>query len=364
MSHQNYLAVASKGEIEVPPRTALSSPSIPLAFVKKPWEVLDEEVLPRLNVEAVFGGLQKLKKIGKEWSACCPFHNDSTPSFSINPHTLLWNCFGCNNGGNGVQFIMKQQSGTWMDAATELARRAGVDPKVLETWRESWTADHWKEYEDRSRKEKLLEELSAIGTEILLTPAGQPGVEFLASRSLSTAMCKDFQIGFYSSPAWANEVLQKRGYTTAEISNADLLNKNWSSRVIAPWRDRSGRIINIWGRTVIDAERKFNYLTGGKKSSPYCLDRVVGSDVIVVEGFFDAIHLQANGITNVVGLGGNIVTEDQAYALRGAGIKTATLNLDWDEGGVKGTQPSIINLRASGIRASVVDPRVKHRSEK
>ena len=150
---------------------------------KQPWEVFDEEILPYLSAESLFGDLPLLNRDGNFWQARCPIHGDDERStFSINPERLEWNCdLGCGGGGP-VQYLQKVRGLPWMYAARELALLAAVDPTVLEPWQGRWTAEDFKRHQRLEQRSSLLGMFVAYTHSIFTSSAGETIRHYLAER--------------------------------------------------------------------------------------------------------------------------------------------------------------------------------------
>ncbi|MCH8017745.1 MAG: hypothetical protein IH917_14105, partial [Acidobacteria bacterium] len=124
--------------------------------MKRPWEVIDQEIFPYLTVESLFADLRALRSYGRFWHASCPIHEDHSGAFSIDPQRLEWSCsLGCGGGGP-IQYLQKTRGLSWMGAARELAQLAGVDPAVLDPWQGHWTEEDFILHERLERRSSLL----------------------------------------------------------------------------------------------------------------------------------------------------------------------------------------------------------------
>ena len=275
----------------------------------------------------VAGDHVKLKKRGRKYEGLCPFHEEKTPSFSIDPEKGLYYCFGCHQGGDSIDFVMKLDRLSFPEAVERLARRFGVHlpPASPDARRRRQTAD---------RLRTILEEAQHWFTEQLDSPAGASARSELERRGYERSTWRDFGFG-YAPDDWRQllEHLSRR-HPEGVIIEAGLAvqpdsGKNpydrFRGRLTFPVRDSEGRLIAFGGRILGDGEPK--YLNSPesplfhKRSTLFCLDRARRaiadeSTAVVVEGYFDCFSLHLVGITNVVATLGTALTSDHARLLR------------------------------------------------
>ena len=275
----------------------------------------------------VAGDHVKLKKRGRKYEGLCPFHEEKTPSFSIDPEKGLYYCFGCHQGGDSIDFVMKLDRLSFPEAVERLARRFGVHlpPASPDARRRRQTAD---------RLRTILEEAQHWFTEQLDSPAGASARSELERRGYEKSTWRDFGFG-YAPDDWRQllEHLSRR-HPEGVIIEAGLAvqpdsGKNpydrFRGRLTFPVRDSEGRLIAFGGRILGDGEPK--YLNSPesplfhKRSTLFCLDRARRAiadeaSAVVVEGYFDCFSLHLVGITNVVATLGTALTSDHARLLR------------------------------------------------
>lgn len=284
------------------------------------------EIIEKNDIVDVISEYMNLKRSGGNYMSLCPFHSEKTPSFSVSPSKQIFNCFGCGVGGNVVTFIQKIERISFVEAIKLLAERAGVEldekrsPKELE-------------------KAKLRKALYKVNTEAAryfyenLSNRSR-AMEYLMGRGLSASVIKKFGLG-YSPEGWHNllDYLKRKGISTELLYRAGLASKGrdgeryydkFRNRIMFPIIDLKGNVIAFGGRVLDDSKPK--YLNSpdtpvfNKGYNIYGLNfvkRVAELDnIIIVEGYMDAISLQQFGISNAVASLGTAFTENQAKLLK------------------------------------------------
>lgn len=288
-----------------------------------------DELLARTDLTDVVASRISLKKTGQNYSALCPFHNEKSPSFSLNPNKQFYYCFGCGAGGNAISFVMEHDHLDFVDAIEMLAKDAG-----MEVPRDQGAPDR---YEQNAELLKRLSESSQFYQEQLTqSTEKKKATDYLSKdRGLSGQIAKIFGLGF-APPGWDN--LLKRIGTRAE-SQEQLLNggmliekkdqpghyyDRFRDRIIFPIRDSRGRVIAFGGRAFGDEKPK--YLNSPetpvfqKSQELYGLfeakqNTPILDQIIVVEGYMDVIVLAQHGITNAVATLGTSVNSQHIRKL-------------------------------------------------
>jgi DNA primase len=286
-------------------------------------------------VQLVAGYVPGLKKSGRNWWVCCPFHAEKTPSFCIWPEDDRWKCFGCGAGGDVFEFVKRIENVDFSGALRLLAEKAGVQ---LE--------DRPRKPEDAARRRRLLELNAAASLwfhkMLLEHPAGAVGREFAEQRHLTHETVTAFQLG-YAPDSWdaLRTHLVEHGYSVEEQLAAGVLHESdrgqpydrFRKRFIYPIRDAGGHIVAFGGRELGDDKRSAKFINSpqtelfDKSATLYALDRAKNAirqrdQVIVVEGYMDAIMAHQHGEENVVCSMGTSLTERQLDQ-----IKRLTTNL-------------------------------------
>ena len=272
---------------------------LPQAFI--------DQVLDRTDIVDVVDRRVKLKKAGKNYSACCPFHQEKTPSFSVNPEKQFYYCFGCGAGGNALGFVMDYERMEFREAIESLAQAAGIDlpPEEADA---APQVDHQKPlYEAMEKATRVYE------SQLRKHPSRGRVVDYLKQRGLSGEIARDFRLGF-APEGWDN--LMTTLSSEEEIGQAltaGLLIENDSGRKYDRFRDRvifpivnqRGKVIAMGGRVLGDGKPK--YLNSpetplfSKSHELYGLHHIRKfaknlSRIVVVEGYMDVIALAQFGI--------------------------------------------------------------------
>ena len=283
-----------------------------------------DELRARLSLSDVVGRKVSLKRrSGSEYAGLCPFHNEKTPSFTVNDKKGFYHCFGCGEHGDAVGFVMKTEGLSFPESVEKLAREVNLPvPRSTPAERE------------RAERASTLQEVVELATrwfqKQLRLPVGRHGLDYLRGRGLSDETIDDFRLGF--APDTRDGViaaLKRENVPIDKIVEAGLAiqpedNRDpydrFRGRVIFPIADRRGRMIAFGGRVLGTGEPK--YLNSPetplfhKGANLYCLDRArqaVTKDqpVIVAEGYMDVIALHGAGFTGAVAPLGTALTEGQ-----------------------------------------------------
>lgn len=285
-----------------------------------------EEIRRRTDILALVGAHAALRKSGRYFKALCPFHQEKTPSFHVDPERGLWHCFGCGAGGDIFDFIMRTGNLTFVEAARELARRAGVE------------VDTSPEASQRaSEREQILRALDA-GRDYfraMLASRGKKAGQYLARRGVSDDVVKRFQLG-YAPAGWDGllTALGARGYPAKVLEQAGLaaLRQDgegyfdmFRERLMFPILDLQDRVVAFGGRALDDAEPKY---LNSKETPAFAKGRLLYAlgqardairergEALVVEGYMDALACHQFGFTHAVASLGTALTPDQVALLR------------------------------------------------
>lgn len=274
-----------------------------------------DKLRSQILASEIVGKKVKLKGRGPEFSGLCPFHNEKTPSFSVNDQKGFYHCFGCGAHGDIVSFVMNVEGLEFKDAVEQIANDFGIAIPLVKN------IDFVKE--DKTVKTyELLEEIAKFFEKNLHSKIAQNARQYLSTRQINSTIAKKFRLGF--APDSYEELvthLQKLGFKNDELLKSGVIGKNnqnnlfakFRNRVIFPILDKKNRVIAFGGRTISDAMPK--YLNSAetelfkKSQTLYNLSfaRKAIFDkkyAIIVEGYMDAIALAKNSIENVVaGLG-------------------------------------------------------------
>jgi len=289
-----------------------------------------DDLINRLDIVDVVSSRVQLKKTGKNYSACCPFHKEKTPSFTVSPDKQFYYCFGCGAGGNALGFVMDHDNLDFPQAVEELARAAG-----MEVPREQGRRDNKPRQPTDSPLYPLLDAASEFYRQALRShPTRKAAVDYLKGRGLSGEIARDFGLGF-APPGWDN-LLKHLGADTLQqkvMIDAGLLIENAESgkrydrfrdRVMFPIRDSRGRIIAFGGRVLGDDKPK--YLNSPETPVFHKGQELYGlyearkhnrnlDEIIVVEGYMDVIALAQQGLRNAVATLGTATSEEHLKRL-------------------------------------------------
>lgn len=287
-------------------------------------------VLENTDIIELIGQTVSLKRRGKSYTGLCPFHQEKTPSFSVNPQKQFFYCFGCKASGNAIDFVIKRDRVEFKDALLSLAQKAGIELPTFGANKEK-----------QSERQVLLEMHSAACSlfEKWLSDSvtGKAAREYLDSRGFTAETIRKFQIG-YVPEAW--DALMKspvmKGYAASDLQLAGLVkareNENgfydtFRHRLMFPIRDEQGRVIAFGGRVMPGSDAPAKYLNSpetplfSKSRTIYGLDlarqKIVETrTVAVVEGYTDVVMAHQYGATNVVSILGTAMTEQHVTILR------------------------------------------------
>ena len=277
-----------------------------------------DDLIDRSDITEIIGKRIEIKKAGKEYKACCPFHNEKTPSFTISPEKGFYHCFGCGAHGTSLGFLMDYEKLTFVEAIEELAKMLGMEvPK---------SSEDIKITKKQTNLKSLLNEVSDYFQSNL--KSSKNAIEYLKDRGIDGKTAKDFCIG-YSKNSW-DDLTKKYGSTEKHIDlmvEAGLIIKKdkggyydrFRNRVMFPIRDNRGDVVGFGGR-IIDKDDDPKYLNSPETAlfkKGYLLyglfegKQQISStkEVILVEGYTDVIGLSQFGIGNTLATLGTATTE-------------------------------------------------------
>ncbi|OHD06209.1 DNA primase [Sphingopyxis sp. RIFCSPHIGHO2_12_FULL_65_19] len=279
-----------------------------------------DELRARVTLSTLIGRTVKVTRAGREYKACCPFHNEKTPSFTINDEKGFYHCFGCSAHGDAIRWMTDQRGLSFMDAVKELAAEAGMDVPAADPRAA-------KKAEEAASLRDVVQGAADWFTQQLGSSNGAPAREYLAKRGISEATRKTFGFGLApDSRSALKEALKK--FPTAMLVESGMLiavddkepYDRFRGRLMIPIRDARGRVIAFGGRILGDGEPK--YLNSpdtplfDKGRVLYNLDKASPASrqtnrIIVVEGYMDVIALAEAGIADAVAPLGTALTEAQ-----------------------------------------------------
>ena len=289
-----------------------------------------DDLLNRTDIVDVVSSRVQLKRTGKNFSACCPFHKEKTPSFSVSPDKQFYYCFGCGAGGNALGFIMDHDNLDFPQAVEDLAKAAG-----MEVPREQGVKGQKPRQPTDSPLYPLLTAAAEFYRQALKNhPTRKAAVDYLKGRGLSGEIARDFGLGF-APPGWDNlykhlssDTLQQKVMIDAGllIENAETGKRydRFRDRVMFPIRDSRGRVIAFGGRVLGDDKPK--YLNSPETPVFHKGQELYGlfearkynrnlDEIIVVEGYMDVIALAQQGLRNAVATLGTATSEEHLKRL-------------------------------------------------
>jgi len=324
------------------------------------------EIKSRLDIVDVVSEHVILKKSGRNYWGICPFHNEKTPSFSVNPDKGIFKCFGCGAGGDAISFLMKINNSTFFEVISDLAAKFGIElPSYGQTAEKTELKN--KIYEINQHAAKYFSKILLEMTE------GIHAKEYLAKRNIDNAVIERFNLGYslkqsdglinhlISNCHASYDLLEKAGLVSAKTNGNGFVDR-FRNRVMIPIQDDKGNII-AFGARALDNDQHPKYLNSpdtvvfNKSKCLFALAQAKESiksqdSVIIMEGYFDVITAHAHGLTNVVATLGTALTEQHIKILaKYTSSRRIYLSFDTDEAGVNATNrgAEIIKSVFSGL---------------
>src|SRR5712691_4411147 len=282
------------------------------------------EVKAKVDLVKVVQEHVRLTKRNRELWGLCPFHQEDSPSFKVNPQMQSWYCFGCQRHGDVFTFVELIEKTDKRGALQMLAERAGVELRKL--------SPDQKERSDSRKRLLAMLKLAAQFYEYVLwsTPAGEPGRRLLATRQVNEANARRFQLGYAPAGRGFAEYLRAKKRSLADAQEGGLLRRDgtdfFAERLVIPIRDERGQPLAFTARTVrADEQRKY---INSPETRAYIKGRVIfGLDLardeiarrghaVLMEGQFDVITAHQFGLQNAVASSGTALTEDQVRLLK------------------------------------------------
>ncbi|WP_114766602.1 DNA primase [Vibrio rhodolitus] len=293
-----------------------------------------DDLLARLDIVDIIDARVKLKKKGKNYGACCPFHNEKTPSFSVSQEKQFYHCFGCGAHGNAIDFMMEYERLEFVEAIEELASFLGLD--VPREQRQGGNFRNDQPQASSDQKRSLYDLLASIGQfyrDQLKQPSSKIAIQYLKDRGLSGEIVQKFGIG-YVADEWdlvrknfgqhqASQDMLVSGGMLIENDKGNRYDR-FRGRVMFPIRDRRGRVIGFGGRVIGEGTPK--YLNSPetpvfhKGKELYGLYEVLQAyreppRILVVEGYMDVVALAQYGVDYSVASLGTSTTGDHLQVL-------------------------------------------------
>jgi DNA primase len=306
-----------------------------------------ERVKQAADIVEVISAHTDLRRQGSRWVGLCPFHEERTPSFSVDAQEKLYHCFGCGVGGDTIKFVEEKEGLAFAEAVELLADRYGVE---LEREREDPRAEARRQ--QKRRLSELLDRTAAFYSAYLWeSDEAAKAREYLAKRGLGEEALRAFAVG-YAPSAWDKVLLrgQRAGFSVEEMRGVGLIQRGrgggeydrFRSRIMFPIRDRRGRTLGFGGRAM-RSDQGAKYVNTAETDFFHKSQMLYGIDLakaaiakagraVVAEGYTDVLALHQAGIDEAVGVMGTAITEEQVAALSGM-VEEVVLALDADAAG-------------------------------
>jgi DNA primase len=320
-------------------------------------------VKDRVDIVQLVGERVALRKAGRTYKGLCPFHSEKTPSFTVDPERRTFHCFGCGEKGDAFDWLVKTDGMDKADALKLLAEKAGVE------------LSGGRPPAEREREKRLLaaQETAHFYFRQALrgTPPGKAAAAYVAERGIDAAVVDRFGIAYAPDlPDGLLGYLRKKGFSDEECVASGLVVQTergridrFRDRLIVPIRDPRGRIIAFGGRAM-RADQRGKYINSpqtllfNKSATLYALDAAKAEarrqgEVVIVEGYFDAIACHQAGIVNAVASMGTALTEDQYRVLDDLHLERAIVAFDGDAAGQRSAEARGRELARIVQRASL-----------
>lgn len=335
-----------------------------------PKETIDEIFEKAIIEEVVAFYLPDLKKKGTNYWACCPFHNEKTPSFSVSPTKGIYKCFGCGKGGNAINFVMEIGGLSYPEALKELAAKYNIEFEETKLTKEDIKIKNEKEgvslissYANEFFKESLWE-----------TEEGKIiGLNYYLQRGFSKNIIKKFELGYGPKKKSAltkkaiNDSYQKKFLELSGLSFFNKKNNNgvdrFNNRVIFPIHNYSGKVVGFGGRS-LSKSHKAKYLNSPENPIYHKSKILYGlyfskmsisknNACYIVEGYTDVISMHEIGVENVVSASGTALSSEQINLIRRF-TKNIILLFDSDEAGINASFKNIDIILKEGMNVKII----------
>lgn len=329
-----------------------------------------DRVIEAAKIEEVVGDFVSLKRRGANYVACCPFHNEKTPSFSVSPAKGIFKCFGCGKAGNSVTFVMEQEHMSYVEAIKYLGRKYGIDVQDVQ------------ENEEQVQKRLFSESLGVVNEfardfyckKLWESEEGQAiGLSYFRERGFSDSTIRKFELGYAPDERRAfTHIAQKKGFKNEHLIGVGLTIKReetgelfdrFYERVMFPWRSISGKVIAFGGR-ILKKEKNLAKYVNSPESEIFVKNRSLYGiyeakaaisrfqKCYLVEGYTDVISFHQAGVENVVASGGTSLTTGQIALIKRFSNRITVL-YDGDSAGIKASLRGIDMLLEEGMEVKV-----------
>ncbi len=331
---------------------------------RRDWDRVKEEIRSRIDLISFVGEYVRLEKKGTRHWACCPFHNEDTPSFTVTPEMGIYKCFGCGKGGDVFSFLMEIEGCEFPEAVSALARRTGVE-----------LPSSGGDKDRRSDREEFFELNSYAAkkySQAFWGEAGQRARKYMFDRGFGEETLKKFKVG-YAPSGWDNllKAMKRDGKSLKKALQIGLIRKSknnvfdmFRDRVIFPIEDLSSRVVGFGGRALKTDDRTPKYVNT-QETPIFSKSRVLYGLVnarpnirdtercLVMEGYTDVLRCHEAGFETAVAALGTALTETQVRLLKRY-VEELVLVYDGDEAGEKATVRGGRVALKNGLVPSVV----------
>lgn len=338
--------------------------------------VISKTTIQRINdearVEDVVGEFVALKKRGANMLGLCPFHNEKTPSFNVNPARNIYKCFGCGKAGGPIQFLIDYQQLTYPDALRYLAKKYSIE--IEEEFQNE--EDKKKEQEKHNLTESIYIASSYaqkfFSNYMQNTDEGKIGLAYFKERGFLKTTIEKFQLGFapderdaFTQHALKNgynlDVLKKAGLTSSKENST---NDFFRNRVMFPIHNMTGKVVGFGGRIMVKDEKAPKYVNT-PESEVYQKSKILygaffakneirkKDECLLVEGYTDVISLHQSGIENAVASSGTALTQEQIRLVKRI-TPNITMLYDGDAAGIKAALRGTDLILEEGMNVRIV----------
>lgn len=329
-----------------------------------------DAVKAKSDIVSVIGEYTRLERRGADWWGCCPFHNEKSPSFHVEPEKCFYYCFGCHASGDVIKFVMEMEKISYPEAVIQLAKKAGIEIKYKDG---EAPAEDFKKNQEIDQIYDLYERTASLFHYFLLeTEQGKKALEYVTSRGLTLDTIKKFKLGY--APAdrkWLKSFLLKKNFSNDFLNKSGLFSQKYpdysffSDRLMFPIFNRKDQVVAFGGRVIPPAsEEQRKYLNSGDMIQFKKRETLFGFNfakksirenkkIIFCEGNMDVIAYHQCGITFAVATLGTAMTEEHVNMIRGF-ADTVLLSFDSDSAGQKATVKAILLCRKAGLQVKVI----------
>ena len=335
-------------------------------------EHLIEQIRSESDIVDVISDYMQLTKKGRNWFGLCPFHGESTPSFSVSQDKQIFHCFGCGAGGNAITFIMDIENIAFPDAVVKLAERSGKSLNLVikpqQDQRQSAISPEQKEmFEAHEYATDFYHHL------LMNTEDGEEALQYLYSRGFTKEMIESQKIG-WALPSWEalSTLLVRKGFSADNMVESGLIIKKehddgyfdrFRNRIMFPIRDDHGKVIAFSGRILVKTDDDAKYLNSPespifhKSQVLYNLDKARASirktrKVILMEGFIDVLAANRAGVFNAVATMGTSLTPQHIQKLKRL-VEHITICYDGDSAGFEAAKRAAEMLKNERLTIDV-----------